>query len=257
MKKQIIHSFKFPVFARHNQINSIVLLLLIMVCTFPNVVNAAIAVIDTNNGSWDSSSWGNPIRVDGDDAGIDDDLDIDTFWVNTDAASPSTYYFGISTVSPLRTSGGPRFCIKVDCNGDGDVTDAEDKVLEANPGDTYYDLNGNSSAVWDTNAATDGEFIGRFMETKTNTSGSISWAGCFADNPVIKAEVRDGFCPNQGTLYDETELREYDLPTVTRLQDFSANRDPHLWLLVGGILGGLALFGSTIFIQRKRYQRKA
>ncbi|MBN1538458.1 MAG: hypothetical protein JW908_17110 [Anaerolineales bacterium] len=256
MKKKLSQFYKLPTSAKRFHIFGIILLVLLFVCVFPNVVKAAIAVIDTNNGSWDSSSWGNPMRVDGADAGIDDDLDIDTFWVNTDAASPSTYYFGISTVNALRSSGGVRFCIKVDCNGDGDVTDAEDKVLEANPGDTYYDENGDSDTPFDTNAATDGEFIGRFMEAKTNTSGSISWAGCFTDNPVIKAEVRDGFCPNQGTLYDETVLREYGLPTATRLQDFSADRSSHLWLLAGGILGGLALFGSTIFIQRKRYHSK-
>lgn len=237
-------------------------LCLTLASVFPGVVRAAIAVINTNDGAWDSN-WGNPLRVDGDDPGVADDLDIDTFWVNTDGATPSTYYFGLSTVAPLRTYGGVRVCVKVDCNGDGDVTDAVDKSLEINPGDTYYDTNGNSSSPWEINSAADGEFIGRFLEARTNASGSISWAGCMASNPVIKAEVRDWFCPNEGTMYDETVLRGYDLPTAVRLQDFSARAGGAgwsnwllgSWLLVLGVLGGLALISAGIFLQRRLCER--
>jgi hypothetical protein len=90
------------------------LLILLGVCLMligglPVIVNAAIAVINTNDGAWDAN-WGAEMRVDGDDAGVDDDLDIDTFWVNSDAASPTTYYFGVSTVAALRTLGA---CVSV------------------------------------------------------------------------------------------------------------------------------------------------
>lgn len=219
---------------------------LVFAMVFPVMVNAAIAVINTNDGLWDSN-WGGPMRVDGDDAGVDDAHDIDTFWVNTDAASPTTYYFGVSTVAPLQTNYGFRFCIKVDCNGDGDVTDVEDKVLEVNPADTLYDVNGNSSNPWEQNSSDDGEFVGRFMEAKTNTTGSISWAGCMASNPVIKAEVRDGFCPDQGILYDETELREYDLPTAVRLRSLTARGI--------GIGGGMLLALGAWLLGRPLFRR--
>jgi hypothetical protein len=226
-------------FVRRVPLFSIIVTCLVLIGALPIAVDAAIAVIDTNNGAWDTG-WGTPMRVDGDDAGVDDDLDIDTFWVNSDAASPTTYYFGVSTVAPLHSSGGVRICILMDCNGDGDVTDVEDKSLELNPGDTYYDANGDSSFPYDTNPSTDGEFVGRYAEAKTNTSGSISWATCMNQNPVVKAQVRGGFCPTDGTLYDETELRGYDRATAIRMRAVSS-RVSGVWLLVGGlVLAGAA-----------------
>jgi hypothetical protein len=224
----------------------IVVIGLLLIAGFPAIAKAAIAVIHTDDGQWDSN-WGTPLRVDGDDPGIADDVDIDTLWVNTDLASPTTYYFGVSTVSPLRTSGGVRICVKVDCNGNGSVSDAEDRVLELNPGDTYYDVVGNDPNNWEQNPGSHGEFIGRFVEARTNNTGSISWSSCMASNPVIKAEVRDGFCPNQGTLYDETELRGYDLPTAVTLSSFSAASQAG-WV---GLLAGL-LVGATVILRRRK-----
>ena len=213
MEHKITNRRNSQTFIRHTKIIGFIVASLVFVGAFTGIVKAAIAIINTNDGAQDSN-WGTPLIVDGDDAGVADDLDIDTFWVNTDAASPTTYYFGVSTVSPLRTAGGVRICIKMDCNGDGDVTDAADRVLEINPSDTIYDVAGNSSSTYEANAATDGEFVGRYIEARTNNSGSISWAGCMAGNPVIQAEVRDGFCPDLGTLYDATELRAYT-PSAT------------------------------------------
>ncbi len=96
----------------------IIVVCLVLASTAPAVVRAAIAAINTNDGAWDSN-WGTPMRIDGDDAGIEDDVDIDTFWVNTNAASPTMYYFGVSTVTALRAGGGTRICVKVDCNNNG------------------------------------------------------------------------------------------------------------------------------------------
>lgn len=255
MNNRNIHSRSQAVINRVRLIG-IIVVCLVLASTAPAVVRAAIAAINTNDGAWDSN-WGTPMRIDGDDAGIEDDVDIDTFWVNTNAASPTMYYFGVSTVTALRAGGGTRICVKVDCNNNGFVTDAADRVLELNPGDTYYDVAGNNSDTWEAVPNTDGEFVNtRYVEARTNNSGSLSWAGCMASNPLMQAEVRDGFCPDQGTAYDATELRRYDLPTAIQLNQASArssNEGPLNLALVLGLLtaGGLML----IVVNRRAKQR--
>lgn len=240
----------------HGKIIRLLGICMLIAGIFPGAVRAAIAVINTDDGSWDSG-WGTPLRVDGDDGAVADDRDIDTLWVNTNSSSPDTYYFGLSTVSNMSTIAGITACVKVDCNGNSLFNDAEDKILELNPNDEYYEVEGSGS-LDDTNASTTGEFIGRFAEAHTDSSGSISWAACLSGNPLIKAETRDGFCPDEGTLYDETEPRAYNIPTAVTLQSFTARAGglgqpgwlSGTWSLVS-VMGGLVLLGTVTYIRRQ------
>lgn len=255
MNNRNIHSRSQAVINRGRLIG-IIVVCLVLASTAPAVVRAAIAAINTNDGAWDTN-WGTPMRIDGDDAGIEDDVDIDTFWVNSNAASPTMYYFGVSTVTALRTSGGTRVCIKVDCNNNGLVTDAADRVLELNPGDTYYDVAGNNSNTWELTPSTDGEFVNtRYVEARTNNSGSLSWVGCMASNPLIQAEVRDGFCPDQGTAYDATEPRRYDLPTAVQLSQASARSGNEGLINLALVFGLLLAGGLMLIVVNQRTQQR-
>lgn len=196
---------------------------LLLIVAVPTVVMAAIAAVDTNDGAWDSN-WGTPLRVDSisGPAGYD----IDTFWVNTDAASPSVYYFGLTTVGSLANDAIVYFWI--DCNDNDVFTDNADRIIEYDPlNDWVTEYSGDEILIeLGPDPDPNGEVIGgNSVEVQTNNTGDVSWASCQGGNHSIKAEIWNDIITNvadSSPSQSGTVPRTYDLPTAVTLNSFAA-----------------------------------
>ncbi len=223
---------------------------LLLAIGLPGAVIAAIGVINTNDGLWDSN-WGTPLRVDGDDGGVADGFDIDTFWVNTDAASPTTYYFGLNTVAA--PDANAFVCFKVDCNDNDVFTDNADRGLEYDQGNDWTTEYTGDGATFEYLPNSDGELVNtRYMEAKMTQGGTVDWTACMAGDHKIKAEVRDGMCPSNGTMRDDTEP---GYPTAVTLTRFTASTPGDVnGLVLPLALVALAAGGLGLALQRRLRQ---
>ena len=230
----------------------VVILGLLAVIAVPGIAFAAIATIDTDDNTWDSN-WGTPMRV---DTTIGPDgYDIDTFWVNTDAASPTVYYFGLTTVGPLADDAIVYFWI--DCNDNNVFTDNADRVIEYDPLNDWVTEYTGDEATIEFAPDANGEVIGgNSVEVQTNNTGDVSWASCQVGNHSIKAEIWNDIItnvPDSSAAQSSTVPRIYDLPTAVALQSISAN--PNLSLVnLSGLLVAL-MMGVAVAVTLLRRRR--
>jgi len=216
---------------------------LFIITSLVSTAAAKIAPINTNDNVWDSN-WGNPMHIDtiSGPAGFD----IDTFWVNTDASSPTTYYFGLSTIGTLDTNAIVYFFI--DCNDNNSFTDPVDRILEYDPlNDWVTEYTGDESTT-EFGADTDGEKISSggndSVEVMTTNAGTVSWSTCQLANHQIKAEIWNDIItnvPDSSPSQSSTPPRVYDLPTAVTLNNVTGSNPMtgKLWLPVCVILAAL------------------
>lgn len=228
---------------------------LLVVIAIPSIAFAAIATINTTDGIWDSN-WGTPMRV---DTTIGpDNYDIDTFWVNTDAASPTVYYFGLTTVGLLADDAIVYFWI--DCDDNNVFTDNADRVIEYDPLNDWVTEYTGDEATIEFAPDANGEVIGgNSVEVQTNNTGDVSWASCQMGNHNIKAEIWNDIITNvpdtdSSATQSSTDPRIYDLPTAVALTSFTINTSD-TWPVYAALIG-ILLLGAMVWRFRLNTGRK-
>lgn len=214
----------------------------------PVSVLAALGTINPNDGAVDAN-WGTPMGAGTLSPG--NQYEIVNFYVNTDASTPTRFYFRWETAGAL-TSKFDFLKVSLDCNNNNSYSDAVDVFVEILPsgsaGDKYVVSRGSGGATDSSGSPTNlVERVGNNVEVAPTVGPNVDWSACLASNPTIFAESINFGGPGR----DVTTKRVYNLPTAITLSSFGA-QSSGTPLMAGMALLGLLLVGGVAVVRRKR-----
>jgi hypothetical protein len=198
------------------------LVILVIALAFSNLVIlpmlAAIGSINANDGQVDPN-WGASFDTGTSNPGSP--YELVNFYVNTDAAIPTRFYFRWETMGTINGSFDQVVAL-LDCNGNGGYADSSDLFVRYTPNNSpNVDLVEVYQGDWSANDAyfpnsIYGELVGNNIEVSPPVTGTVNWSACLASDPTIKAEVWDISFPP--TKHDETSGKVYILnPTAPEI----------------------------------------
>jgi hypothetical protein len=234
-----------------------------MALVMPGVALAAHFTISTTDSSVSDWTGVEATVTDGDDAGVDDNWDINQAWVANNS-DQSEMYFRVNLVGSGAFPGLATYRFieaRVDCNRDSDHTDAEDVVVYYDPasssagecqGNNYPDC--SPSYALDENGDSFGQNISgtpNNYEFKADTAnGKVDWSACNGQVSVTFATFYYGTPPGNVT-YDSTSAVEINVPTVVKMNDISARSKSTNRVSMVLIIAGVLLITGQSIIKRK------
>lgn len=240
----------------HKKLFVSMMVCIISLLALPLIVHADHAVINTNDGLVDAA-WASISRtvIDGDDY-ADDNWDIQQAWV-TNAADGSYFYFRALLLGKIPANDWSGVEALLDCNNDGDVSDANDVIIYFAPGSTYPDSVGACQGnVWPTTCGDYDtvydreEIIGASptnYEWRAPTTGTINYSACTGN---IKVGFRTTYMESSGTyqFHDSTSWIDFNAPTMAAVKSLSSKTIIHPWVLLGlaGVLLAAAILARRI-----------
>jgi hypothetical protein len=208
------------------------------------------------------SGWGNPIAT-VDCAGSTEVDKITNAWIQSNT---SQIFFRIQTCGKPAISSAGNLAGAIDCNSDGDVDDAGDRLVLYKPSSdewALYDGGHNRLAV-PTNGAIYGERISDPQTSNDNVEWRVDYAtlnqedpGYFPADCMNQVNVAFANGKDDWSILDRvpavgSPLIGWNVPTVVEMKEIKASNRTSLTPITIGVLGVLMAVGLGVVIIYRR-----